>query len=91
MEETSLTKEQLLMKSNGVKDCVKWIEKKLKDEKEQLKYDEDMWNSYGMFEDCGESYKVAVYERKARMEALVETKISLQKYMKKLKHMAEEV
>ena len=50
-----------------------------------------MWNSYGMFEDCGESYKVVVYERKARMEALVETKISLQKYMKKLKHIAEEV
>ena len=43
MEETSLTKEQLLMKSDGVKDCVKWIEKKLKDEKEQLKYVEFLW------------------------------------------------
>lgn len=82
MKKETLTKEQLLMKSEGVRDCIKWIEQKLKEEKKELEKDKDMKSIYGMFEDCGESYRVQVYEDEARMNALIETKVSLEKYMK---------
>jgi len=91
MEERILTKEQLLIKSEGVKDCVKWLKDKLKEEKESLKYNEKMLSQFGMFDDCGPSYRNDVVVRIARMESLVEAKIGLEKYMKKLRHMAEEV
>ena len=91
MEELVLTKEQLLMKSEGVRDCVKWLEKKLKDEKNELENNNKNYATWGMFSDCGPSYKNAVVEREARMEALIEVKVSLEKYMRKLRHMADEV
>ena len=91
MEELVLTKEQLLMKSEGVKDCVKWLEKKLKGEKNELENDNKNYDTWGMFDDCGPSYENAIVEREARMEALVEVKVSLEKYMRKLRHMADEV
>jgi len=91
MEEVILTKEQLLMKSEGAKDCVKWLEKKLKEEKEYLKEDNENLKTFGMFSDCGPSYRNAVIEREARMESLIEAKVGLEKYMRKLRHMAEEV
>lgn len=91
MEEVKLTKEQLLMKSEGVKDCVKWLEKKLKEEKEYLKDDEKNYANFGMFDDCGPSYRQNLIEREARIESLVEVKVSLEKYMRKLRHMADEV
>jgi len=90
MEEI-LTKEQLLMKSEGVKDCVKWLEKKLKEEKKELEVDNKNYATWGMFSDCGPSYENDVIERKARMESLVEAKVSLEKYMRKLRHMVNEV
>jgi len=91
MEELVLTKEQLLMKSEGVRDCVKWLEKKLKEEKKELEKDNKNYATWGMFSDCGPSYENAVVEREARIEALVEAKVSLEKYMRKLRHMADEV
>jgi len=36
-------------------------------------------------------YRNDVIEREARMEALVEVKVSLEKYMRKLRRMADEV
>jgi hypothetical protein len=86
-----MSSEELLYKSDGVKECVKWIEKKLKKEKEQLKTDEDLESAYGMYENCGSSYRDAVVKREGRMESLVEVKVELEKYMKKLRHEADEV
>ena len=77
MEEKVLTKEQLLMKSEGVKDCVKWLKDKLKEEKEELKKDDKNYATWGMFSDCGPSYRNDVIVREARMESLVEAKVSL--------------
>jgi hypothetical protein len=91
MDNNTLTKEQLLMKAEGVKDCVKWIEDKLKSEKQSLIKDKELESIYGMYEDCGESYRNEVIKGKARMEALIEAKVSLEKYKKKLKYEAEEV
>jgi len=91
MEETNLTKEQLLMKSEGVKDCVKWLENKLKGEKNELENDNKNYSTWGMFDDCGPSYENAIVEREARMESLIEAKVGLEKYMRKLRHMADEV
>jgi len=91
MEEVILTKDQLLMKSEGVKDCVKWLEKKLKEEKECLKEDNENLRNFGMFDGCGPSYRQNLIEREARMESLVEAKVGLEKYMRKLRHMADEV
>jgi hypothetical protein len=91
MSDESLTKEQLLFKSQGVKDCVKWIEEQLKEEKKQLLKDEDYERGYGIYEDCGQFYRDQVIERKGKIEGMVVTKVSLEKYMRKLKHMADEV
>ena len=79
------------MKSEGVKDCVKWLKDKLKEEKKELEKDNKNYATWGMFSDCGPSYENAVVEREARMESLVEVKVGLEKYMRKLRHMADEV
>lgn len=86
-----VTAEYLLAKSDGVKDCVKHLIKEIKKEKKLLEHDEKLRSKFGYFEDCGESYQRAVHERKARIEALIEQKISMEKYSRKLKHMANEV
>jgi len=91
MEEVILTKEQLLMKSEGVRDCVKWIISQIKVEKEELLKEEKDERGYGMFEDCGQFYSDLVTKRKGRIDAMIDMKIGLEKYMKKLRHMAEEV
>lgn len=91
MEEEVLTRKQLLMKAEGVKDCIKWLEKKLKMEKEELKEDKKNYADFGMFDDCGPSYENDVVVQEARMEAMVEVKVSLEKYIRKLRHMADEV
>lgn len=88
-KEIELNKEQLLIKSEGVKDCVEWVKEKLKEEKILLKQDTLLYQTYGFYSDCGSSYEHNLAVREARMSALVEVKVSLEKYMKKLKHMTE--
>ena len=83
-------KEQTLMKSEGVKDCVKWIKKKIKEEKEQLKIAVKDEKSFGMYDDCGPAYRREVERTELRIQSLVEVKISLEKYMKLLRHSAKE-
>jgi hypothetical protein len=85
-----LTTEQLLMKAEGVKDCMKWIEEQIKNEKIHLKNEEKLVKDFGWFEDCGESYRNQVMVRKERISAMVGLKIGTEKYMRKLKHKANE-
>lgn len=71
--------QHLLVKSEGVKDCVKWIEKRIKEKQKYLK--EQDW--YYIPE--------AELEYKAAINELISVKISLEKYAKKLKHIANEL
>lgn len=87
----NLNKKQLLMKAEGVKDIIKWIEKEIKKEKELLKHEVKMKRNFGCFEDCGEGYRTSVFERKAKISTLISVKISNEKYMRKLRHLANEV
>lgn len=67
-----------LIKAEGVKDCVKWIEKRIKEKQRQLN-------------ECSSYYdsEIRVLLQTEINEA-IEIKISLEKYAKKLKHMTEE-
>jgi len=60
----------LFYKSEGVKDCVKWLEKKIKETKVNSN------NNY--------------FEPNSNINTMISIKISLEKYMKKLKHEANE-
>ncbi|EJW13923.1 hypothetical protein M5X05_26515 [Paenibacillus alvei] len=65
-------REQYLAESKSVKDCVKWLNKRIKEKKENVSYDYYSPDN-------------------AIIEEMVNIKIGLEKYAKKLKHMANEV
>lgn len=78
LERCLLTKkEQLLAESKGVKDCVKWLEKRIKEKQKEL---EKVERYYG-----------EICELDVAIKTLIEVKISLEKYSRKLKHEANEV
>lgn len=81
------TPEILLAKSEGVMDCVKHLIKDIKAEQKNLKEEQERRNRLGYYAGSGE-YRDP--ERKAKIDILTEQKISLEKYAKKLKHMARE-
>jgi hypothetical protein len=78
----NLTKQDLLMKSDGVKDCVKWLEQEIKSRNKT--YKEEKANNWCWYSD-------QLHEDKAVIDALVSVKVSLEKYSKKLKHEADEL
>lgn len=79
-------------KSDGVKDVFKWLEQKCKDQKRRVdlatkEYEETKRGFYFDDESCIVSAAYVEMERqKAKLETLVVTKISVEKYMKRLKH-----
>lgn len=68
-------RDQYLAESEGVKDCVKWLNKRIKEKQKAIEG----------------SYYGDNYVEKAVINELINVKISLEKYSKKLKHMANEV
>ena len=60
-------------KSEGVRDCVKWLEKKIKEAQQER---EEFTDDYGYLA--------------TQINTMIKIKISLEKYMKKLRHEAEE-
>lgn len=76
-------------KSDGVKDVFKWLEKECKAQKKRLDaiIKEKEKGTYYWFSDMGESI---VREEEIRLETLVNIKISVEKYMKKLRHKEKE-
>ncbi len=68
--------EEVLLKAEGVKDCVKWLKNRMKETKEELDSCRD-WESSGYV--------------KERLNEQLAIKVSLEKYMKKLKHEADEI
>jgi len=81
---------KLMAMSKGVKDCVKFIEKQIKNEQKYLLREEEDERQLGHFEDCGVFYREQVLKQKERINTMIEMKIKIEKYSKKLKHMAEE-
>lgn len=70
-----------MSKSDGVKDCVKWLEKRIKEKKKEIdKYKRNYFD---------ESY--FEISEKASLNEMISIKISLEKYYKKLKHEEQEV
>jgi len=72
------------MKSEGVKDIVKWLEQECKSAKQELERAqiERKGCHYYMWEWYEQDIKVA----QAKLDELVRVKISTEKYMKKLRH-----
>lgn len=80
------------MKSDGVEDVFKWLEKECKKAKENVKKAEKNYENTRKtyhFEDeqCFiDSAKTEVEIAEAKLNTLVKVKISVEKYMKKLRH-----
>jgi Arc/MetJ-type ribon-helix-helix transcriptional regulator len=83
-------KEKYESMSDGVKDCVKFIIKQIKEEKKNLEQELKDEQQMGHFSDCGDFYREQVLERKTRIDTMIEMKIKLEKYSKKLKQMSNE-
>ena len=79
-----------MSKEEGVNDCVKFIIKKIKYKQEFLCTAEQEKKVYGGYEDCGSSYHEQLVAQQAKVDVLIEVKISLEKYKTKLKHEHEE-
>lgn len=75
------------MKSEGVKDVVKWLEEECKKAKKNVEYckSERKGCHYTMFDYYEENIKIA----EARLDELVRVKKSTEKYMKKLRYQGE--
>lgn len=74
----------------GVKDCVKTICEDIKIAKGRLEKAEKDFQSFGSYDDCDSFYKEEVVRAKQHLDTLVEMKIKLEKYGKKLGHQLEE-
>ena len=74
------------MKSEGVKDVVKWLENEIKKAKVNHEQAIKDRKNFGMYEDCGEYYHQNEAVATAVLDELVRVKISTEKYAKKLKH-----
>jgi hypothetical protein len=79
-----------MSKSEGVKDIVKWLEEQCNLAKTAVESAERSERAMGMYEDCGDFYREALVEARAKLATLVQVKISTEKYMKKLRHEEEE-
>ena len=62
------------MKSEGVRDIVKWMEQQIKEKKQEMK-------DYLGWDDMG--------NKQSELDQMIAWKISTEKYMKKLKHNGE--
>ena len=62
------------MKSEGVRDIVKWMEQQIKEKKQEMK-DYVGWGDMG--------------NKQSELDQMISWKISTEKYMKKLKHQGE--
>lgn len=80
------------MKSDGVEDVFKWLKNKCKEEKKKVQiaekeYEETKRTCYFEDEQCLiDSAEIDMERAKARLSAMVEVKIGVEKYMKKLRY-----
>jgi len=74
------------MKSEGVKDVVKWLRKEIRKAKKELESAKKDRAEFGMYEDCGDSYEGNVIEAQSALDTLIRIKIKTERYAKKLKY-----
>ena len=84
------------MKSEGVKDVFKWLETECKQQKKKVDNAEKAYlkskEEWGMYEDTQclvDSAERNLERAIERLNTLVDVKISVEKYMKKLRHQGE--
>ena len=84
------------MKSEGVKDVFKWLDKKCKAQKlavqkaeEQLKEDKRQWSCFEDTQCIIDASEMDLVRAKERLQAYVDIKIGVEKYMRKLRHQGE--
>jgi hypothetical protein len=74
------------LKSEGVKDVFKWLEQKCKEQKKEVDELEDLCRgSWGFLYRNSDD----LLRAKERLQAYVDIKVGVEKYMKKLKHQGE--
>lgn len=83
-------KTPIFKQSEVVKNVFKWLDNKCKIQRDNLeKVKQQKKNGHFMyFDDNGKSY---IEEEEVRLETLVGVKISVEKYMRKLRHQEKEV
>ena len=83
-------KTPIFKQSDVVRDVFKWLDNKCKIQKDNLEKvkQQKKKGQFIYFDDNGESY---IKEEEIRLETLVGVKISVEKYMKKLRHQENEV
>jgi hypothetical protein len=74
------------MKSEGVKDVVRWMEGEIKKAKGEL---DEANKNHSLIPAVGEFYDTQRREAEIRLRTMVSWKISTEKYMKKLRHQGE--
>ena len=74
------------MKSEGVKDVVKWLRKEIRKAKKELESAKKDRAEFSMYEDCGDSYEGNVIEAQSALDTLIRIKIKTERYAKKLKY-----
>lgn len=74
------------MKSEGVKDVVKWLEEKCKQAKLEVERAKKAKNSFFIDNEYGNYLDTEYFIAEAKLNQLVSIKISTEKYMKKLQH-----
>ncbi|MGL4583645.1 MAG: hypothetical protein ACRCVU_11775 [Flavobacterium sp.] len=77
------------MKSEGVRDIVKWMQEKIKEQKLNVQQAVKDVSHLGHFEDCGDYYHSKLNKEQAILVMMVSWKASTEKYMKKLQHNGE--
>lgn len=84
------------MKSEGVKDVFKWLDKKCKEQKKDVEnaeqYYKDAKRQWSCFDDTKciiDSAEIELEREKERLNAYVDIKIGVEKYMRKLRHQGE--
>ena len=80
-------------KSDGVKDVFKWLEKKCKEQKQQVikaqnEFEEakKQWSGFDDTQCIIDGAEISLARAEERLQAYVDIKIGVEKYMKKLRH-----
>lgn len=71
------------MKSEGVKDVVKWMEDQIKAQKQRV---DEANKHHSCIQEVGDFYDRCREHEKTVLDTMVSWKISTEKYMKKLRH-----
>lgn len=72
------------------KDLDKWLDDKLKQAKKDIEIAKQNVYSFGMYDDCGDSYQEDLVIAKEKFDVLLDIKIGIEKYAKKIQHQENE-